>query len=783
MADEIKVILSLEDRKAIEALLRFDNAVKKTENTAVKGFTNISKTFGTFAGTLGAIGVAKGIQLIGRAFAGTITNAIEFSKTIAEINSLLPETDKLTQQTTSTLIRFSDQFSGTPTRQARAFYSIVSAGVRGTAQQLKVLEIANRAAVAGLVDVGKSAFALVSSVNAYKDSALTAEQASDALFVAVKEGQTTFGELADSIGVVAPIASKAGVSFSELAGTLAFVTKGGIDTRVATVGLRQVLVNVVGATAEAKTTAKELGIEFSTSAIKSKGFVAFLGDVITRTGGSEEKLSKLFGNVRALTPILQLAGKGFKDFERIIGETANAVGATDEAFKKIEKSAGFQIERLQQQLSNLPQSFLKNFDKPIADAIRSLREFISTKGMLGVIDAVDLTLSALNFLNGAFQTTSDTVDSVTASYNKLIIASLELKQLADQTAVSILPGDTSGIEATIFLRKEEIKALKEENAEIEKNKTQRAADTESRKQQLQELRQAIRDGRKAQVKDNEDATAKQKDDDRKIIESGKEKFDAQAELDLLNIDRKLTLAENEVLAKQLQSDQEFAILEQGLGRNQAAQVIADANKLAAEGDNNKARLLLRKAFNKAADAIDKQNVEAAKKRQAEFKSNLSSSLGSIATLQSSHSKELFRIGQAAAIANAVINTSEGVTKAWALGPILGPILAPLVAVAGAAQIATIASQKAPGMQDGGIVPGTSFAGDNQTIRANSGEIVFNRRQQENLFNAIDTGNIGGGGGMNLTIMGDILGEESMVDTLIDKINDGIEFRNLDLRAG
>jgi len=32
-------------------------------------------------------------------------------------------------------------------------------------------------------------------------------------------------------------------------------------------------------------------------------------------------------------------------------------------------------------------------------------------------------------------------------------------------------------------------------------------------------------------------------------------------------------------------------------------------------------------------------------------------------------------------------------------------------------------------------------------------------------------------------MGDVLGEESMVDTLIDKINDGIEFRNLDLRAG
>ena len=49
---------------------------------------------------------------------------------------------------------------------------------------------------------------------------------------------------------------------------------------------------------------------------------------------------------------------------------------------------------------------------------------------------------------------------------------------------------------------------------------------------------------------------------------------------------------------------------------------------------------------------------------------------------------------------------------------------------------------------GGIVGGNSIAGDNMTIKANSGEMVLNRRQQAKLFNLINGG--GGGGDTQLT---------------------------------
>lgn len=77
-----------------------------------------------------------------------------------------------------------------------------------------------------------------------------------------------------------------------------------------------------------------------------------------------------------------------------------------------------------------------------------------------------------------------------------------------------------------------------------------------------------------------------------------------------------------------------------------------------------------------------------------------------------------------------------------------PFPANIAAIAGvtATILATFASilSATKGFAEGGIIGGTSYSGDKLIARVNSGEMVLNRRQQSNLFNAINSGNIGGG---------------------------------------
>ena len=65
------------------------------------------------------------------------------------------------------------------------------------------------------------------------------------------------------------------------------------------------------------------------------------------------------------------------------------------------------------------------------------------------------------------------------------------------------------------------------------------------------------------------------------------------------------------------------------------------------------------------------------------------------------------------------------------------------ATAGAAVLASTVAQLSS-FASGGIVGGTSYVGDKTLIRANAGEMVLNKTQQGNLYNAIKSNNIGGG---------------------------------------
>lgn len=92
---------------------------------------------------------------------------------------------------------------------------------------------------------------------------------------------------------------------------------------------------------------------------------------------------------------------------------------------------------------------------------------------------------------------------------------------------------------------------------------------------------------------------------------------------------------------------------------------------------------------------------------------------------------------------------------------------PIIAAKLAAGITAINAVK---FNDGGIVQGTSYTGDKVPALMNSGEMVLNRHQQQNLFDAINSGAVGGGG-INVTFTGPVLGDESQARDFAMKLDE------------
>jgi len=103
-------------------------------------------------------------------------------------------------------------------------------------------------------------------------------------------------------------------------------------------------------------------------------------------------------------------------------------------------------------------------------------------------------------------------------------------------------------------------------------------------------------------------------------------------------------------------------------------------------------------------------------------SGMSDIFKNLYALTGKKSKEFFYLSKAAALAEAIVNTAQGVTKALAQGGYLGPAMAAVVSAMGAVQIATIAAQK---LATGGKVLGASpsSTADNIPIMATAGEFM------------------------------------------------------------
>jgi hypothetical protein len=234
-----------------------------------------------------------------------------------------------------------------------------------------------------------------------------------------------------------------------------------------------------------------------------------------------------------------------------------------------------------------------------------------------------------------------------------------------------------------------------------------------------------------------------------------------------------------ILAKQVelheaQRDMRQMEMDSLLERNEQLREL-DAEKFAAEIEQNAARA---EELSLIEEGMEQRKIES-KGRLAQANEFFASQemmtvqdgLTNLTALMQTKNKELFAIGKAAAYANAIINTSQGVTKALAQGGILGPALAATVVAAGAVQIATISAQKlATGIDE---VPGTGNA-DNFPALLQPGERVVPKQTNKDLKQFLSGNGKEGTKIVNNFNFGTIMGGEESAMRIVELINNAIE---------
>lgn len=299
--------------------------------------------------------------------------AIEFQKQMSNVATLLDgDVNKRIAQLNKEVIKVSNTTGAATSDLTNGLYQVVSA-FGDSAEASKQLEIAAKAAVAGNATTTEAINMLSAVTKGYGDTSAVAQQkAADLAFQTVKLGQTTFPELAASMGKVIPLAATMGIKQEELFGAMATLTGVTGATAEVTTQLRGAVQGFLQPTESMTQAIQALGYANGQEMIKAVGLQKSLLMLKTAVGGNEIAFSNLFGSIEAKNAVLALTGAQVEDMERKTKAMYEASGIASEAFKRQKDNA----VALGQDIQNLINNGLMELGIVILPIIKGLLQLI-----------------------------------------------------------------------------------------------------------------------------------------------------------------------------------------------------------------------------------------------------------------------------------------------------------------------------------------------------------------------------------------------------------------------
>ena len=285
-------------------------------------------TVAKFAGAVGAAALTA---------AGAATKvAADFQSQMSNVQTLLTGTqDEIAAKVSKygDIVKEVSRTTGLETSNLTdGLYQVVSA-FGDVDDAAKIMEIAAKSAKAGNAETSDAVNLLSAVTKGYGDISAEANQkAADLAFTTVRLGQTSFPELASSMGKVIPLCATMKVSEEELFGAMATLTGVTGGTAEVSTQLKATIQGFMQPTTAMTSALKKLGYENGQVAIESLGLQGALDALKESVNGDELAFAGMFSSVEAKTAVLALAGAQSEDFTNKTKEMYSATGAAESAF-------------------------------------------------------------------------------------------------------------------------------------------------------------------------------------------------------------------------------------------------------------------------------------------------------------------------------------------------------------------------------------------------------------------------------------------------------------------
>lgn len=370
----VEVLLTLRDRLSAELakpssnLVKLAGEVRRTElalNKLDDGNTRAARSTRGFGDqvrtTLVHVAAAAAAYKALAAASQSVINQVEFVRTFEKIENITGITRAEVDKLRSSINALSSATGKGPQELAEGFYFIASAGLKG-AQATEVLTQAAKASAVGLGETKDIAKSITAVLNAYGAENISAAQAANQLFVAVREGGAEASEVAGVFGRIVGISKEMGVSFAEVGASVATFTRVGVGADEAVTALRGTLSTLLKPDKQSREAIEGLAGAFGRvtmsaadlrQEIKDRGLADVLITIVKATNGNVEALGHLFPNIRSLAGVLANAGSQADAYREILGKMTTDTTALADGFTNVSQSASFKWDQLKAQFQQL----------------------------------------------------------------------------------------------------------------------------------------------------------------------------------------------------------------------------------------------------------------------------------------------------------------------------------------------------------------------------------------------------------------------------------------------